>query len=53
MAEFQRALGQAQEENKLNAEFLMYEWVDLGYDVEANKEKDGAKRFTRPENTQD
>ena len=53
VAELQRALGQTQVENVLNAEFLKIACDDLGCDVEAFKKKAGTKRFTKPENTQD
>ena len=53
VAQLQRALGQTQVENVLNAEFLKIACGDLGCDVEAFKKKVDTQRFTKPENTQD
>ena len=51
VAELQRALGQTQVENVLNAEFLKIACVDLGCDVEAFKKKVDTQRFTKPGKT--
>ena len=56
VAQLQRALGQTQVENVLNAEFLKIACVDLGCDVDAFKKKSipsgsprqGRLRFERP-----
>ena len=52
VAQLQRALGQTQVENVLNAEFLKIACVDLGCDVEAFKKKVDTQRFTKPGSVQ-
>lgn len=52
VAELQRALGQTQAQNVLNAEFLNIACQNLGCDIEAFKKKVGTTRFTKPGSTQ-
>ncbi len=52
VAELQRALGQTQAQNVLNAEFLKIACENLGCDIEAFKKKVGTTRFTKPGSTQ-
>lgn len=53
LAELQRALGQTQVQNVLNAEFLKIACDELDCDVEVFKKKVDTTRFTKPEDTQD
>ncbi len=53
LAELQRALGQTQVQNVLNAEFLKIACEELDCDVEAFKKKVGTSRFTKPGKNQD
>ncbi len=52
LAELQRALGQTQVENVLNAEFLKIACEELDSDVEAFKKKVDTTRSTESENSQ-
>ena len=52
LAELQRALGQTQVENVLNAEFLKLACEELDCDVDAFKKKVDTTRFTEPRSSQ-
>lgn len=53
VSELQRALGQTQVQNVLNAEFLKIACDELDCDVEVFKKKVDTTQFTKPENRQD
>ena len=52
VAQLQRALGQTQVENVLNAEFLKIACEELDCDVEAFKKKVDTTRYTKPTSSQ-
>ena len=52
VAELQRALGQTQAQNVLNAEFLKIACEELDCDIEVFKKKVGTKQFAKPRNNQ-
>ena len=53
VAQLQRALGQTQVENVLNAAFLKIACDDLGCDVDAFKKKVDTQRFSKPGKAQE
>jgi transposase len=53
LAEVQRALGQTQVENVMNAAFLKIACEELACDVDAFKKKVGTTQFTTPRKNQD
>ena len=52
VAQLQRALGQTQVENVLNAAFLKIACDEIGCDVNAFKKKVDTQRFTKPGRSQ-